>query len=63
MVAEDFHGVHGPGVIDAAFNDHIDFKVVLMEIKELLPVIDIDQFHTVAAPELLQQELFLFSND
>ena len=53
MVAEDFHCVHGPGMIDTAFNDHVDFKVVLMEIKELLPVIDIDQFHTVTAPELL----------
>jgi hypothetical protein len=63
MITEDLHGVQGAGVVDTAFNDHIDLKVIPMQIKELLAVIDFDQFHAVAAPELLQKEFFLFSND
>jgi hypothetical protein len=55
--------MHGPGVVDAAFNDHIDIKIVAMEIKKLHPVVDFDQFHAVAAPELLYQKFFLFSDN
>lgn len=42
MITENFHGVQCPGVIDTAFDDHIDIEGVLVQIEKLLPVVDFD---------------------
>jgi hypothetical protein len=43
--------MHRPGMIDAAFNDHVDIKIVLVEVKETFPIVYLDNLHALAAPE------------
>jgi hypothetical protein len=42
-------------VVDTALNQHINVKVICVEIKELLPIVNFDQFDILAVPEFCQQ--------
>jgi len=61
VVTEDLEGMHGPGMVDATFDDNIQRKVVFVEFKKVLPVVDFHQINARPAPEFIQKELFLFS--
>jgi hypothetical protein len=42
-------------VVDTALQQHINVKAVFVEIKELLPVVYLDQFDILAVPEFCQK--------
>ena len=50
-------------MIDAALDDHIQIKGVFMQIKIMRPVVYFHNLDTWPAPEFIQKELFLFSEN